>query len=290
MSRALGKERAAETRRHAAGSFVELSTGVTHYELRGTTTDRMVVLIHGNAAPYATWDNTIDDLVAAGLGVLRYDLFGHGFSDRPELPRYNRDLYNSQLAELLKRLEIASPVQVVGTSQGGSIGACFASVHPEKVGRLALLSPFFDDFRGSRGAVASLLEIPLIGEFLVQLTSKRKLTDLSDTIVSADTREMLEREVAEQFRIPGKRRAILANWRGDALRDASSCYQTVRDRDIPTLLTWGTLDRRIPGDSMVRLRDLLPEVEYHEIEGAGHLAHYEFADRINPLLVRFLTE
>ena len=41
---------------------------------------------------------------------------------------------------------------------------------------------------------------------------------------------------------------------------------------------------------MVRLREPMPEVEYHEIEGAGHQAHYEFADRVNPLLVHFLAE
>jgi len=40
---------------------------------------------------------------------------------------------------------------------------------------------------------------------------------------------------------------------------------------------------------MNRLRDLLPGIEYHELEGAGHLAHYEFPDRINPPLIRFLT-
>jgi len=28
----------------------------------------------------------------------------------------------------------------------------------------------------------------------------------------------------------------------------------------------------------------------HDIEGAGHLAHYEFPDRVNPLLIRFLTQ
>ena len=40
---------------------------------------------------------------------------------------------------------------------------------------------------------------------------------------------------------------------------------------------------------MRRLRDLLPDIEYHELEGAAHLAHYEFPDRINPILIDFLT-
>ncbi len=206
------------------------------------------------------------------------------------MPRYNMDLYSSQLAELIKRLDIQYPVLLVGSSQGGSIGACFAASHPGKVEKLVLLSPFFDDFVNSRSALGALLEIPLVGEALLRLASDRKLADVSNAIVASDTRAVLEREVVKQFRIPGKRRAILANWRGDTLRDATSCYEAVRDQGVPTLLTWGTLDEKIPGDSMDRLRQLLPDLEYHEIEGAGHLAHYELADRINPLLVRFLTE
>ena len=271
------------------GSFVELSAGVTHYELRGDTAGERVVLIHGNRAPYVTWDNTIEDLCDAGLRVLRYDLFGHGFSDRPELRRYDHHLYNTQLAELLNRLEIPHPVLVVGTSQGGSIGACFVSEHPGKVKKLALLSRLFDDFEGSRGVIASLVKTPLIGELLQQLVGDSKIADLSGAILSADKKTVLENEVAKQFRFRGKRRAILANRRGDALKDAVSWYESVREQGIQTLLTWGTLDKSIPGDSMNRLRDLLPGIEYHELEGAGHLAHYEFPDRINPPLIRFLT-
>ena len=53
----------AETREGLPGSFVELAVGVTHYELRGDIDGRTVVLIHGNAAPYVTWDNTVEDLL-----------------------------------------------------------------------------------------------------------------------------------------------------------------------------------------------------------------------------------
>lgn len=56
--------------------------------------------------------------------MLRYDLFGYGFSDRPKLPRYDSRLYNTQLAELLSGLEIPYPILVVEASQGGSFGSC----------------------------------------------------------------------------------------------------------------------------------------------------------------------
>ena len=49
----------------------------------------------------------------------------------------------------------------------------------------------------------------------------------------------------------------------------------------------GKQDQIISGESIGRLRKLIPGIDYHELDGAAHLAHYEFPDRINPLLVDF---
>jgi pimeloyl-ACP methyl ester carboxylesterase len=283
------KDLTPETREGLPGSFVELPTGVTHYELRGEVDARCVVLIHGNAAPYVSWDNTIEDLVGAGLRVLRYDVVGHGFTDRPRLRTYDNALYVEQLAELIDRLDIPYPVSVVGTSQGGSIGACFAAANPGKVERLALLSPLFDDFVGSGSPLFKVLSIRLVGELLLQLAGDSKLYDLSDRISSPDKKASLESEVAKQWRFRGKRRAILANARGDSFTNPRAAYEDVKAQGIPTLLTWGTEDKLLLEDSMNRLRKLLPNIEYREIEGASHLAHYEHPERINPILIDFLT-
>ena len=279
----------AEARRGLPGGFVELTAGVTHYEIQGKADAGTVVLIHGNAAPLVTWDRTIGPLCDAGFRVLRYDLFGHGFSDRPDLRTYDRRLYNTQLADLLDALDIASPVRLVGTSQGGSIAACFAAENPRAVSRLALLAPFFDELPGSGSVTYRLMVAPIVGDLLMKLVGDGKLSDLSDAVVSPQARAVLQPQVAEQFRYRGKRRAILANLRGDALNDATDCYRRIRGSGIPVLLAFGSLDQKLPRESMTRLHDLLPDTEYHQIEGAGHLAHYEFADRINPLLIRFLS-
>ena len=289
MSRRRRQDLTAQTRKRLPGSFIELSAGVTHYEIQGDSAAETVVLIHGNAAPYVTWDRTVGPLCDAGFRVLRYDLFGHGFSDRPKLRTYDRHVYNVQLAELLGALGIPHPVRVVGTSQGGSIGACFAAENPGAVSRLALLAPFFDTLPGSEGAAYRLAVSPILGDLLMRVVSEAKLADISDAVVSVDAVRELRRQVAEQFRYRGKRRAILANLRGDALKDATSCYRRVGEQGIPLLLTCGTLDQKMPRDSMDRLRALLPQIEYHDIEGAGHLAHYEFPEKVNPLLVRFLA-
>src|SRR5579859_5611209 len=72
----------ASERRNVPGSFIQLSDGVTHYELSGPDTGRLVVLVHGFSVPYYIWDSTFSRLVREGFRVLRYDEFGRGFSDR----------------------------------------------------------------------------------------------------------------------------------------------------------------------------------------------------------------
>lgn len=290
MTRTTRQELTPQTRSTLPGSFVDLSVGVTHYELLGDPDAPTVVLIHGNAAPAITWDKTVGALGEAGFRVLRYDLLGHGFSDRPRLPRYNRTLYDAQLSELLSRLGIARPVRLVGTSQGGSIAACYAAAHPGAVSRLALLAPFVDELPGSASLAYRLVLTPILGDLLFRIMSDAKLGDLSGAVVSGDTKAELQPRVAEQFRYEGKRSAILANLRGDNFTDATPCYRSVRDQGIPVLLTWGTMDQKLPRESMIRLQQLIPGIESHEVDGAGHLAHYEFPDRVNPLLIRFLTD
>ena len=274
-----------QTREQLDGEFIELSGGMTHFELRGEKGAKTIVLVHGNAVPYASWDNTVDALVEAGFRVLRYDVFGHGFSDRPDLDQYNRDLYDQQLVELLDELAITGPVYMAGTSQGGSISICFAARHPGRVEKLALLSPFFDSFEGAGGA--ALLKTPIIGEYIIRLVGDKTLIDPSDGLYSDGKKAALISKLKEQLRYKGKKRAVLANLRGNALNDATEFYVEVKNQGIPLLLTWARQDRSISGESMRKLRELMPSLEYHEFDNAAHLAHYEFPERINPVLINF---
>jgi pimeloyl-ACP methyl ester carboxylesterase len=277
-----------QTREQLDGEFIELSGGMTHYELKGEKGAKTIVLIHGNAAPYVSWDNTVDALVEAGFRVLRYDVFGHGFSDRPDLDKYNRDLYDKQLVELLDELAITSPVYMAGTSQGGSISIYFAASHPGRVEKLALLSPFFDRSEGAGGM--ALLKMPIIGEYIIRLVGDKTLIDPSEGFYSDGKKAALISKLKEQILYKGKKRAVLANLRGNALNDATEFYVEVKKQGIPMLLTWGKQDQSISGESMSKLRELIPTIEYHEFENAAHLAHYEFPERINPVLIDFFKK
>lgn len=277
-----------EVRNELGGSFIKLSDGYTHYELRGEEEGKTIILVHGNAAPSITWDNNIDALVDEGYRVLRYDLFGHGYSDRPELEKYNRELYDRQLVELIDKLEITTPVSLVGTSQGGSICAYFAASHEVEVEKIAFLSPLFDSFNNAK--MASLLQSKWIGEYIMKATGDKSLTNPTKVLYTTDKKQELTDKLKEQIKYKGKKRAVLANMRGDAIKDATPYYEKVKELHIPVLLTWGENDKSISKESMERLRKLIPNINYHELKNASHLAHYEFSNEINDILIDFLEK
>ena len=103
----------AEVRASTPGQFADLPDGMVHYEIAGSPRTETVVLIPGLSVPCFAWDPTFEALVDAQLRVLRYDLYGRGFSDRSDTV-YNQDLFDRQLWNLLGALDIGGPVDLVG--------------------------------------------------------------------------------------------------------------------------------------------------------------------------------
>ena len=87
--------------------------GVTHYDVAGPDSGQRVMLVHGFSVPAYIWDSTVVALTGAGFRVARYDQFGRGYSDRPDVP-YTPDLFDRQLLQLLDSLGWREPVSLVG--------------------------------------------------------------------------------------------------------------------------------------------------------------------------------
>ena len=129
-------------RRATPGQFVRLTDGYTHYEIAGPPAGHVVVLAAGFSVPYYIWDPTFKALAEAGFRVLRYDYYGRGFSDRPDVP-YTQAFYVRQLAELLDSLKSPNPIDLAGLSLGGSIVTSFADTFPDRVRSLIYVDPSF---------------------------------------------------------------------------------------------------------------------------------------------------
>ena len=118
-------------RKSAPGKFVHLSKGIVHYELLGPEHGQTVVMVHGFTTPYFVWDKNVNALVDAGFRVLRYDHYGRGFSDRPDV-KYDRDLYDQRLIDSLQNFKFKLPWAPVGEPDTSEAeGKCPDVRHPK---------------------------------------------------------------------------------------------------------------------------------------------------------------
>lgn len=277
-----------EVRKKAPGSFLRLPDGVVHYELAGPPPRqadvRTVVLVHGFSVPYYIWDPTADALAAAGFRVLRYDLYGRGYSDRPDAT-YDADLYDRQLLGLLDGLGIAGPVDLVGLSMGGPIIVTFADRRPERTGKLALVDSAYHGARSLDLATAT----PYVGEFLMTVTTAPALPESQlDDFYDPSRFPDWPAKYRVQMQYKGFRRALLSTLRHFAGRDVEPEFARVGQSGRPVLLLWGSDDLTVPVEITADIRKAIPQAELHVIEEAAHLPHYERPEAANPILIEFL--
>ena len=277
------------TRKDLSGSFIELPNGFTHYELSNPEKENTVILVHGFSVPYFIYDPTFEFLTGSGFRVVRYDLFGRGFSDRPDT-RYNIDLFVNQLADLLNALHFTRPVSLVGLSTGGPITAAFTVRFPERVHKLVLIDPI-----GARIlALARILKVaamPLVGEIIISLFR-------SDGIVKNIASNLLDRELVGHFQdryiaaiqYEGFKRGILSSIRNGMLDSFLKIYEQVGKMDKPVLLFWGRNDPTVPFKHSHDLRAAMPNLEFQVIENCGHIPHHEKPKEVNPILLDFLRK
>ncbi|HEX5840716.1 MAG TPA: alpha/beta hydrolase [Anaerolineales bacterium] len=278
-----------DIRRQTGGSFVELPAGVTHYELGNPTRDHTVVLVHGFSVPYFIFDPTFQFLTRHGFRVLRYDLFGRGFSDRPQA-EYNIDLFVQQLADLLDALRLTRPVNLLGLSMGGPIAAAFTARFPERVDRLILIDP-----AGARPITHSRLlkvvAMPGVGEALLFLAGEGVLVrSVASDIFDKKLVEHFQQLYRIQMQYRGFRRALLSTIRNNMLESFIGVYRSIGRLGTPALLLWGRHDTTVPLWHSDELRKAIPHMEFHVIQDCSHIPHYEKPEETNALLLKFLRK
>lgn len=283
------KELNEETRSSAGGAFIQLSNGITHYELGGNESGEIVVLVHGFSVPYFIYDPTFEFLTQSGFRVLRYDLFGRGFSDRPHVD-YNIDLFIQQLTDLLDTLRITQPVNLIGLSMGGPIASAFTVRRPERVRKLILIDP-----AGAKPIAFSpllkLVKMPLVAEAILSVVgSGAFVKSIAKDFFDPRLVEHFQAQYAVQMQYKGFKRAILSTIRNGMLDSFLHVYKALGKMDTPTLLFWGRNDNTVPFEHSQVLRAAVPNVQFHVIADCGHIPHYEKPDVVNPILLDFLRQ
>lgn len=119
--------------------IVETCFGKTNVLSYGDETAPKLVLLHGANSNATSWIKYFA-AYASEYKVYAVDIVGEpGKSEENRLP-YENDSYSDWLNEVFQQLKLDT-LSLAGLSQGGWIAAKFAIKYPEKVNRLALLSP-----------------------------------------------------------------------------------------------------------------------------------------------------
>ncbi|GAB4546686.1 MAG: alpha/beta fold hydrolase [Anaerolineales bacterium] len=270
----------------AGGSFIALPDGVTHYELGGNADGRAVILVHGFSVPYFIFDPTFEFLTSAGFRVLRYDLFGRGFSDRPRV-KYDIHLFVRQLKDLLDALRL-SQVSLVGLSMGGPITAAFLCAHSQMVRSHVMIDP-----AGARRvelpAMVKAARVPLLGELALGLLgSGNMVKGIAADLFDKNLVEKFQAQYKVQMQYKGFKRAILSTMRSGMLDSFYETYQAAGKLNKPTLIFWGRQDATIPYEHSALICRAIPHAQLHTVENCGHIPHYEKPAEVHPILAAHL--
>jgi pimeloyl-ACP methyl ester carboxylesterase len=247
--------------------FVTIDGVRLHYRDEGR--GPVVVLLHANYASLFMWEPWAAALKGR-YRVIRLDLPAHGLTG----PEPSGDYTLQRIQSLFERFVDERGLQrftLVGTSIGGTVAMRYAADHPERVDRLALISPGSLEKR-VRGRTTPA-EVPKIADVVTWILPK------------AFTRFMLRNDYGDPARVS---EAVVDEWWSMWMRDGNRAAmlgllrqyvsggveEKIRSVRVPVLLLWGERNKRVPVALAYETRDLLvnaPEVRLEVLPGVGHM-------------------
>lgn len=255
--------------------------------------EHAVVLLHGFADNFATWDRVVPRL-AVDHRVIAIDLPGFGASDRP----WTRPLlsgYVEVVREVLDAEGIRGPVSLVGNSMGAVVSLLFAARYRERADRVVLI-----DMPALR-SVPRLWRLAMSrpAELAVWAGSRTLPEDLArfglgwfyTRFAAADPRR-LDPMVRESFVSPYARNRISALLPlGRALLEELRTAQLgglLTGAGVPALLVFGSRDLLTPARVLRHVRP--PARPAVVLRGCGHCPQIDRPAELLAAVLPFLSQ
>jgi 3-oxoadipate enol-lactonase len=252
-----------------------------NYRLEGDG-ERTIVLVNGLADDLETWVLQMDDLLAGGYRVLRYDNRGVGHSSAPPGP-YTTRLFADDAKALITSLGLTN-VDMMGVSMGGMIAQEYALAYPGDLRSVtfgctyAAPGPFCGRMFSMWADMAPVNGVPFI---------MRDVTLWAFTVPFFEQREDELREFeGEMAGMPMPVEAYLAQLSAIQTHDTRDRIGTVR---TPTLVLAGEEDILIPVRLSMQLHELVPGAAWATTKG-GHACCWEHPQEFNQALLEFLAK
>ncbi len=255
----------------------------------------LVFLLHGFPELWYGWREQIGALAAAGFLVVAPDQRGYNRSDKPNgVAQYDLDRTAEDviaLADTFRRTRFS----LVGHDWGGSVAWWTASLHPDRIRRLAVLNAphpavwkhamQHDPVQKRLSSYVRLIGIPYLPELVLRLTRNKGLVDA----LRQSKHPVSESDLAHYraaWAQPGAITAML-NWYRALLRKPLPLDQQ-RRITMPTCLIWGRQDpyaNPALAEASIALCDHGTVVWMND---ATHWVQHDNPERVNRILIEFL--
>lgn len=275
-----------KVRSNSEGEYINLVNGWTYYEYNETTQKELIILIHGGGiAGTHVWKKTKYHLLEDGFDVLSYDLFGRGYSDRPQI-KYSPEMLLGQFEELLDSLNIDRHFHVISLSLGAMIAVDYANKNPDKVKSLIFIDPILQgNYRPS-----PLLNIPILSNFIMT-------TYWYPRAVENQRKEFVNMESFEEYAIhlnyfmnfKGYKYVNYSTWMHTLQIDYIPDLTKLGKKAVEMLLIYGQQDPYFPKKGIEIYSKAAPNMRYIEIPQTGHMPHYEKPEKVNKEINNFLN-
>jgi 3-oxoadipate enol-lactonase len=252
-----------------------------NYKLEGDG-DETVVLVNGLADDLETWILQMDDLLAAGYRVLRFDNRGVGQTSAPPGP-YTSGMLADDAKALVDELGITG-FHMMGVSMGGMIAQEFAIAYGADLKTVtfactyAAPGPFCSRMFSMWADMAPVNGVPFI---------MRDVTLWAFTGPFFDEREdELEEFEAGMAELPMSTEAYLAQLNVIQTHDAAARLGTIA---VPSLVLAGQEDILIPVRLSKQLHAGIPGAEWATTSG-GHACIWEQPAAFNRTFLSFVDK
>lgn len=241
-----------------------------------------LLFVHGFPLDHTMWNQQIEEF-SKDYQVIAPDLRGFGGSPLGGGTMSMASLADD-LAAMLRELQVTRPVVFCGLSMGGYVGWQFWDRHPDRLDKLILCdtraaADSADSAEARRETAKRILgegtASGLIEAMLPKLFAKS--TETKEPALIDSTRLVMESTEVQ---------TIAATLQ--AMADRPNFEIRLAEITVATLLICGEHDLITPVEEMRQVAEVIPNAQFEEILGAGHMAPMEQPTTVNRAIHDFL--
>ncbi len=243
---------------------------------------RAVILLHGFGEDKSIWNNQIDFL-KDHCKLIVPNLPGTGNSKHTD---HTHPISIQSMANNIKCLLDQENIQsciMLGHSMGGYITLAFATLFPELLKGFGLIhSTAYADSEEKKSTRRRAIE--LINEYGGYSFLKNTIPNLFGNEFKYTSVEIVEQLIE-------KSKAFYNKTLQDyylAMIDRTATTYTLANTTVPVLMIAGTEDTAVPFADATQQASLSSKIQFHVLEGVGHMGMLESPHEVNQLMLNFI--